>query len=458
MAGGIWLSQNKTRPGAYINFTSVPKSSMTTGDRGIVALPVELDWGAEDKLIEVLSTDLLTGDSKKAIGVTATDSGAKLLAGALSYCYKALVYRANYGGSKASAIIGGCLVTAKYNGTFGNKIIVAVERDGSGIFEVITYVDGEVVDTQKVTTLTELEANDYVVFSQREIIQQTDEEGNIIPQETDLVETAGTALEGGSNGILDESASYPKFMKLLRMAKWQTMACLSSNDTIKRSVVNFIKAERDDYGRYVQGVVADYDGADAEGIINSVSGVIIDGVTFSKEEFTCIVAGMTAGANFNQSNTARVVTGASEIIDEMTDEEIIKALKAGKFLISTSASGKIKVEQDINSLHTFTKKKDYTFSKNRVIRTLDEIGTTTKTTWEDTYMGKVDNNDTGRSVFKADLTSYAMELQRLNGITNFDVQDLSVYKGNDVDSVRVDWNVQPVDSMEKLYLQCNISG
>ena len=53
MAGGTWLSQNKVRPGAYINFKAVPKSSMTVGDRGIVAIGLSLNWGKENDLIEV---------------------------------------------------------------------------------------------------------------------------------------------------------------------------------------------------------------------------------------------------------------------------------------------------------------------------------------------------------------------------------------------------------------------
>ncbi len=457
MAGGIWLSQNKTRPGAYINFTAVPKSSMTTGDRGIVALALPLKWGASGKLIEVLSTEMLTGDSKKKVGLTATDTEAKLLAGALSYCYKALVYNTNQGGVKASATIGGIVATAKYAGTLGNKLNVAISND-SGVYEVLTYLDGETVDTQRISEISELEDNDYIVFSQAtETTTDPDTSVQTTTLITTIVETAGTALEGGTDGVTIEETAYTNFLKLLAKAHWQTMVCFSEQANIKKIVVDFVKRQRDDEGNYVQGVVADYDGADYEGIINSISGAVIDGVTFSKEEFTSVVAGMTAGANFNESNTARVVTGATEIIGELTDEEIKAALKTGKFLLSTSASGKIKVEQDINSLHTFTKKKDYTFSKNRVIRTLDEIGTTTKTTWEDTYMGKVDNDDDGRKLFKADLVAYANELQRLHAIQNFDVTDIEISAGNDVDSVIANWNVQTVDSMEKLYMQVNVA-
>ena len=444
MAGGTWLSQNKVRAGAYINFKAVPKSSMTVGDRGIVALGLPLSWGAQDKLIEVLSSDLLDGTSQKLVGFTAFDSESKLLAGALSYAYKALVYRTDVGGTTATVTIGNLIATAKYNGTFGNKIIIAIAQDTSnGLYNVITYVNGASVDSQKVANISELENNNYVVFS----------------GSGDFEETSGTPLTGGTNGTVNNATIYPAMFSKLKMAKWQTFACFESDATIKANVVSFIRQLRDDEGRYVQGVVADYDGADYEGIINSISGAVIDDVTFSKEDFVAIVAGITAGSNFNESNTARKINGATEIIGELTDSEIKTALNNGKFLLSTSTKGEIKIEQDINSLHTYTADKNYNFSKNRVIRTLDEIGTTTKITWEDSYMGKVDNNPTGRGLFKADLIQYGNELQRLAGIQEFaGADDITVAQGNDLDAVLVGWYVKPVDSMEKLYMTVHVNS
>ncbi len=440
--GGVWLSQNKRRPGAYINFKAVSKSSMTVGDRGIVAMGLPLNWGEQGKLIEVLSSELLDGSSKKKIGFTAFDNASKLLAGALNYAYKALVYRMDEGGTKATKTTGTLTATAKYNGTFGNKIMIAVSQNATNnLYTVITYVDGATVDSQTVKDASEVENNDYVDFSGR----------------GDLTVDSGSNLEGGTDGTVTDSTAYTAMFKALRMARWQTYACFSIDTEIKSKIVSFIDSMRNDEGRYVQGVVADYDGADSEGIINSVNGAIIDGVKFTKEEFTSIVAGMTAGANFNESNTARVITGATEIIGELTDAEIKDGLSKGKFIISTSASGKIKVEQDVNSLHTYASDRNYNFSKNRVLRTLDEIGTSTIITWEDVYMGKVDNNDTGRSLFRSDLSAYGTELQRLNGIQEFKgADDIEVSQGNDLDSVVVNWTVKPVDSMEKLYMTVNV--
>lgn len=442
MAGGIWLSQNKIRPGAYINFEAVKKGSMVVGDRGIVAIGLTLPWGKEAELTEVFSSDMLDGNSQKKVGVTAFDAEAKFLAGALSYCYKALVYRMNTGGLKAKATVGSLAVEAKYSGTLGNEINVAVSKAEEGIYRVITYVKGSSIDEQKVSAIAELEANDYVVFSKVEE-----------PEGEEFTETAGTPLAGGTDGAAVPESAYPAMFKLLKKAKWQTFACLSDEVAIKKNTLDFIRGLRNDEGRYVQAVVSDYDGADYNGIINSVSGAVIDGVEFSKVDFVAIVAGMTAGANFNESNTARTVIGATSIIGELDDSEIKEALGKGKFLLSTSASGAIRVEQDINSLHTYTKKTDYSFSKNRVIRTLDELGTQTKIIWEDTYEGKIDNEEDGRTLFRGDLITYAKELQRLHGIQEFEPDtDVSVSQGSAIDSVIAEWNVKPVDSMEKLYL------
>lgn len=449
MAGGTWLSQNKVLPGAYINFEGVPKSGMTVGDRGIVALGLPLKWGEEGKFIEVLSMDLLDGTSKKLVGFTAfdePDASGKLLVAALSYCYKALVYRMNAGGEKASLTTGGLKVTARCSGTMGNKINIMVSKeDDSELYEVTTFFDGEKADSQKVSEIGELEDNAYVEFSKTE--------------DGEFEEDAGSPLVGGTDGEQNDSKAYPEMLNQLKLAQFQTFACFSSENSVKQNVCRFIQQMRDGEGRYVQAVVADYDAADHEGIVNNVCGAVINGEEYSKEDFVAIVAGMCAGANFNQSNTARVVTGATRIIGGLSDPEIEKGLGKGKFILSMSTSKNVIVTKDINSLHTFTKKKGYAFSKNRVIRTLDEIGTTTKQTWEDTYEGKVDNIGEGRGLFKADLVAYGNELQRLAGIQEFDgTRDISISQGDDLDSVVAEWAVKPVDSMEILYLTCKVSG
>lgn len=166
--------------------------------------------------------------------------------------------------------------------------------------------------------------------------------------------------------------------------------------------------------------------------------------------------GLTAGAAINKSNTYSVVSGAVEIINPKTDQEIEKGIESGEFMLSYRQDGAVVIETDINSYHSFTADKSRDFSKNRVIRVLDEINNTVQTTFENSYIGKVDNNEAGRTSFKADLVSYCMKLQEMNAIQNFSADDVIVSAGDEIDSVIVTIGVKPVDAMEKLYMTVTV--
>ncbi|HBF6506491.1 TPA: phage tail protein, partial [Clostridioides difficile] len=45
LGGGTFVTQNKVLPGSYINFVSATRATSSLSDRGIVAMPLELDWG-----------------------------------------------------------------------------------------------------------------------------------------------------------------------------------------------------------------------------------------------------------------------------------------------------------------------------------------------------------------------------------------------------------------------------
>lgn len=441
-----FLSYNKTRPGAYFNFKSVPRPLMQVGDRGIASIPIELNWGATGELIELFSDELLNGDSLAKVGFTAFDSESKLVNLMLQYCYKVLLYRTNTAGAKATKTVGELTATAKYSGTFGNKITIAIVENGT-LFDVNTFVDGSQKDSQTVATVDELENNDFVDF-----------EGT-----GELTANAGIALTGGTNGTAVAKATYyPLYLALLETANFQTFGCPDLEDTdatIKANVLTFVKNQRNNEERFIQGVVANYPVADYEGIISVKNGFIVNGENVTKEEACAVVAGMTAGANVNESNTNKTITGATDLIGKYTNSQIIDALKGGEFLFTPNSRGEIKVEQDINSLHTFTTEKNYAFSKNRVERVLDEIGTTVKDTWEQSFMGKLNNDADGRDIFKSNLISYFEELQRIGAIQEFaGADDIEIMQGADLDVVIVNTWIKPVDSMEKVYFTVNVIG
>lgn len=223
------------------------------------------------------------------------------------------------------------------------------------------------------------------------------------------------------------------------------------------SIATWVESMRDDEGVKIQGVLADYV-ADSEAIINVAQGVkLSDGTTLTSAQTTAWVAGVTAGANIYQSNTGKKYVGAIDVSPRMTKTEMEAAITAGKFIFKVDTAQNVSVVYDINSLTTITVDKGAMFKKNRVIRTIDGINNDITEIFESNYIGKVNNNADGRSLLRASLIEYFNELQRLGAVQEFTPEDVTVTAGIASDAVVIDCYIQPVDSVEKIYITVNLS-
>lgn len=453
-AGGTWVVQNKKRPGAYINFVAVPKPLGSASNRGIVICALPMTWGAEGELITLFGDDLLNGKSDAKIGYGASDVEASLpYRLALAGCYKALLFRADRGGAKATYELseGSLTVNAKYTGTTGNHISIVITKDKPSVGQHTVEILFKSVRRESfiVTTLADFDGIDsnWVDFF-------VDSE----PTSTVIPTTAGAVLAGGSNGTVS-SEVYEDFFEAAEGDTWNCLAINSTEVTVQQSIANFIKLLRDTRGKKVQGIVYDYNAADFEGIISVNQGFTTETDTVGVDLFPLFVASITAGADVNESNTAREIPGAISITNPVSEENIVDGLNAGKFLLSYRQDGAVCVEKDINTLHTFTVDKGYAFSKNRVIRCLDEIGNTVALVFSRNYCGKIDNDSIGRNLYKSEIISMMDSLVDRGAIQNFDgPSDITILPGADVDSLVVDVTIQPVDSMEKLYMTVNVDA
>ena len=429
MAGGIWTAQDKVRPGAYINVHGNGKVGTSSAVSGIMTIPLPLKFGPVGKVLELDATSDLT-----ILGNTLSDPEMLLLREAFKRARKVLLYRVG-GGTKATKTEGALTVTAQYPGTRGNAISVAVTANANlaSTFNVVTYLDGVAVDTQTVATVGELKPNKLVTFSG-----------------TGALAKATIALESGTDTAA-QANDYAKYFEAIQVYEFNTMALPVTDDGIKATAAAFIKRLRDEEGYKVQLVVANHD-ANHEAVINVSNGVVLaDGTKLTAEQCTAWVAGASASAGVTGSLTYDTYDGAVDANPRMINSDIIDALKAGKFIF-TEKRGTAVVEQDINSLHTFTKEKGKDFSKNRVLRVLDDIANSSKKTFEDNYIGKVNNNTDGRELFKADRIVYFDRLMGMGAIENFVPDDITIAQGDSKDSVLLDVKVQPVDAMEKLYM------
>lgn len=435
MAGGKWTSQNKVRPGAYINTRSSGSVGQSTALTGIAAIPVSVGWGPEGQIIQVDGTT----NFYNLFGTDLSDPKLLAIREALKRASTVLTYRVSKG-AKATGVAAPLTATAKYGGTRGNalKIEVKASLAQSGKMDVITYLGTNQVDLQTVADAKDLAPNHFVVFS-----------GTGKP-----VATAGTALTNGTD-VTATSGDYSDFLNALQLHDFNTLAIPVEDESIKVLGVNFVKRMRDEEGKKCQVVVANYT-VDSEAVINVKNGVILsDGTVINAALATAWVAGATAGAAMNESLTYTAYDGAVDVDIRHTSTEITDALRAGKFIF-VEKRGAAVVEQDINSLTSFTLEKSQAYSKNRVLRVIDGVANDTKKAFEDNYIGKVNNNVDGRELFKADRIAYFNGLQAINAIEAFDSEELTVAQGANKDSVVVSVAITPIDAMEKLYMTVEV--
>lgn len=438
MPGGTWSVQNKVRPGVYINFKSEARAIGTIGERGIVSLPLALPWGPEKQVIAVEAG----ADTFDTLGYPITDPKLLLVREALKRARLLLLYRLNTG-TQATATIGTNLtVTAKYGGVRGNdiRIVIQTNIDDPSKFDVKTLVDGAEVDSQTVAMIDELQPNAWVDFNGT----------------GGLTATAGTPLTGGADGSVT-AQDYLDYLAAIEVYDFNTIGLTATDATTKDVFVSFCRRLRDDEGKKIQVVVENYSIADYEGVISVKNGVVLaDGTTLTAAHAIAWVAGATAGAAPNQSLTYDAYDGAVDVTPKYTNSQIIVALQAGEFVF-TAMDGLAVVEQDINTLHTFTTTKGKAFSKNRVIRVLDGLANDYMRVFSQSYIGKVPNNDDGRHLFKSEIINITNQYQNIGAVQNFDPQtDLEVLPGVDVDAVVVNQWVQPVDSIEKIYMTVTV--
>jgi hypothetical protein len=442
MAGGTWAAQNKVRPGVYINFKAKAQPLGSLGERGIVAFPVNLPWGDPSNVIE-LRADEYGDKSLERIGFKPGDSRIRHVTAAVSQANTVLLYRlGGTSAAKATVTVGQLTASAKWGGSRGNdlKVVVQANIEDSAAFDVLTLLDDEEVDRQIVSSIANLQSNAFINWS----------------GEGELSATAGAPLVGGGDGT-GSGADVSAALSAFEAFPFNVLG-LPLNDTAsKQLVAAYVKRLREEEGKKIQAVLVNDAAANYEGIISLRNGIVTtDGIEVPPTLLVWEIASMMAAANVNESLTYAEIPNAVDAMPRLTHSETVEALKKGEMVI-TPFNGKAVIEQDINTLTAFTPERSKAFSKNRIVRVLDAIGNDAKRIFNQYYLGKVANNADGRALLQAELSNYLQSLQGIGAIQNFDSQsDLLVLQGNDTDSVIIELAVQPVDSIEKIYMTVEV--
>ena len=445
MAGGTWTTQNKVRPGVYIRFTTNRALGLTVGERGVVTICEPMSWGPVGEVMTVANGD----DMTPYTGYDITNEKNRFLreifrgTNRTSPPTTLYLYRpAATSSAKATVTTGTLTATAKYPGVRGNDITIVVTEDvdNEGSFFVSTVVDGEIQDQQSAETVADLVPNDWVDWSGTGA----------------LTATVGAPLTSGADGTVAASA-YSDYLEAIEPYKFDVIIYDGSDSTVQDSMVGFVNRLADENGQYTQLVAANLTAPDSRFVINVMSGVTLaDGTELTPQQVTWWAGGATAGAQFNESLTYSTYPTAVAVSPLLTNNQIISALQSGQFILVADFD-EVHVEQDIDSLTTYTTDIGVVYKKNRIIRLCNTIANDIYQQFSQNYIGVVNNSDAGRSRFKAAIVGYLYQIQDAEGIQNFDPEDVEVLPGIDIDAIVVNVAFYAVDAVEKIYMTVSVS-
>lgn len=426
LGGGSFTVQNKVLPGAYINFVSASSGMSVLSDRGVVAVPLVMDWGPEKKLVEMTSEEF-SRDTRKKLGYTHDAAELRDLREIFCHATKCIFYRLN-GGEKAQ----NTLAEAKYSGIRGNalRIVVAANVDNEGKFDVVTLLDGREVDRQIVNGMGALENNDYVSWK----------------KDGTLEATAGIPLSGGTNGPDVTGEDHAAFLDAAETCSFHVLCCPVSDEATKSLYVEFTKRLRDDAGIKFQTVVYRKNDADHEGVIsveNSAEG----------KEYALVywVAGAEAACEINRTNDNMAYDGEYTMDLAYTQQKIADAITEGKYIFHR-VGVQARVLLDINTFVSYTDEKKADFGNNQTVRVLDQIGNDIAVIFNTQFFGKMPNDASGRISLWNSITTYLKRLSALRAIEAVESETVMVGPGETKRAVVVTLPVTPINCMSHLYM------
>ena len=128
--------------------------------------------------------------------------------------------------------------------------------------------------------------------------------------------------------------------------------------------------------------------------------------TYSTAEYCTRIAGILAGLPLNRSCTYYTLTEVESITESETPDTDIDN---GKLILINDGT-KIKIARGVNSLVKFDENKGQDFSKIKIVEAVDMIRDDIRSTFEDQFVGKVENSYDNKVVFIAAVNKYFKDL------------------------------------------------
>lgn len=207
---------------------------------------------------------------------------------------------------------------------------------------------------------------------------------------------------------LDTTAEdYSAALTRLAGKRWNYLAVPGIEALDVPDIETQVKTWRDEDKRTFKAVLPNSD-SDHEGIINfATEGIKVGDTTYSASQYTARIAGILAGLPLTRSATYYVLPEV-EAITESADPD--SDIDNGKLILINDGE-KIKIARGVNSLTTTAEGKGDDWKKIKIIEGHDLIKEDITRTFENDYIGKVNNSYDNQVLFITAVNAYLRGLE-----------------------------------------------
>lgn len=458
MAGTFILGETKVRPGAYFNIQKKGGNAQAGVMNGVTAVIFRADFGPLNTAVELSAEEDYGQIFGK--GLTTDAIGEAIAGGARTI----IACRVGEGGTQGTVNLkdtdgeDALSITARYPGekdfmvTIRGKLSDSARKEcifyaGTKEFEKVEFPSGE----GETTALAE------VLESSKNFKAEVKEN----KEDAALAPVFQGAFTKGSNPEIT-TGDYANAFAQVEAYEFNTI-CLDTEEPEVHLLLQSFLNRIFDAGSLAQAVVAEKHTVPLETrmahacafndekivyVLNAhidEQGTEIDGYQTAAR-----IAGMVGAAAANSSLTHTVAGGFSDILEKLTNTEMISAEKKGCLVLSYNSVKQVWIDNAINTLITPADNQDDGWKKIRRVKTRFELIRRINAT-VDGLAGKIDNDKNGRATAVSQLQGVANSMVEEGKLVSCAVTESSAYRA-DGDSAWFDIDVVDKDSMEHIYL------
>ena len=326
--------------------------------------------------------------------------------------------------------------------TNGEMTVEAVlTKDKATVLKSHTYTCQVNDDAIVGADATQLVDNDFVIFKKEKELFE---------------ENGGDTFKGGGSKVVNQ-ASHQAAREIFENLDFNILAVPTTDLDEQNRYIQYVKDLRDDGCKFqiVLPAIARPQPINYEGVIEYVNRV--DNPIVDEQTDLCYwLAGAEAGCKVQNSCTAKVYDGVFNVSAKVTRADQSKAINSGQILFHNVGDDAV-ILKDINTLTNISAEdigsKSLDFANNQVIRVIDGISTETANVFNNYFLGKRPNNDTGRAELKNQLLKIREHYEQINAIEDYDSTELVVMQGQKLNEVIGQDGIRPLQAMDTLYFQ-----